>query len=269
MSFHQPSINLLHRSISRAEDKERHQSLSRADEEHQGSPKENHIRRWEQESQQKERKGRVEIAPPPSIPPSILRHVNSSSSPSLLSLTTAPLKVPVVPDWNCHKALSPNRLNARTSGIRTHPPEPLSRLHPGGLPVEAQRRPHGVIEHHPGSCYWLDLTWAEPDLGWTCSSCSPASRRLLSHCCFCSLAHSHSALFNRQWPRPQPSNDFPTMAHKHKHSGGGGGGGPGRAGPASLSGSTLAVLMDVSLGAAGNSTPPKLQLHNTQPGRSG
>lgn len=56
------------------------------------------------------------------------------------------------------------------------------------------------------------------------------------------------------------------MARKHKHSGGGGGGG----------GPVQPLWLHISgtngrlpLGTAGNSTPPKLQLYNTQLGRSG
>lgn len=139
------------------------------------------------------------------------------------------------PDRTCHKALSQSRLHARTSDSPTHPPEPLGRLHPGGLPAEAQRRPHGVIEHHLDGWQWSGRHRVEP------AATGPDQQQLLpsepasaitTHYCFFSFVFFHSGLFNRQWPRPQASNHFPTMARKHKHGGGGGGSGPGL--PASL-----------------------------------
>lgn len=86
---------------------------------------------------------------------------------------------------------------------KTHPPQSLGRLHPGGFPVQAQRCPHGMIEHHFESNSWklvsfshcpLSLAARRPGDAHSCSTDKP----------LCALTARQPFPFKRQLPHPKP-----------------------------------------------------------------
>ena len=86
---------------------------------------------------------------------------------------------------------------------QTHPPQSLGRLHPGGFPVQAQRCPHGMIEHHFETNSWKLVSFSHRPLSLA-TRCPGDARSCCTDEPLSALTARQPFPFKRQLPHPKP-----------------------------------------------------------------